>query len=182
MIMSLFDYACFAYEGTTKDNLKKLQRLQNRGLATCFKLSQDNFITIEEMHKRAGVPMLERRRQELLLSLMFKNSTSEKLVDDRPRARTTRSHKKIRFSTLNHNSALYTKSPIYRGSTLWNNLGDWFQRSVSKQQFKQRIALCIDLSVKNKNPPCSEKGPDESLLVVDVDSDSEGDTSYVSEI
>ena len=172
MILSLFDYACFAYEGATKDNLKKLQRLQNRGLSICFRNGKGGHITVENLHLLSGVPKLERRRQELLLSLMYKYSNEDRWVDMAPRGRVTRSQKKIKFSLLRHNSALYTRSPIYRGSTLWDNLGDWFQTSDSKMQFKKRIALCEDLSVKNKNPPLT-LSRDESLLVEDISSDDD---------
>ena len=107
---------------------------------------------------------------------MFKYSTQDRWVDMTPRGRVTRSQKKIRFSILRHNSALYTRSPIYRGNTLWNNLGDWFQTSNSKLQFKHRIALCEDLSVKNDNPSKSIMG-DESLMIEDFTSDSDLDES-----
>ena len=50
MILSLFDYACFVYEGTTKDNLKKLQCLQNHGLSICFRNSVDNHVSVDDMH------------------------------------------------------------------------------------------------------------------------------------
>ena len=94
MIMSLFDYACFAYEGTTKD-LIKLQRLQNRGLCVCFRKKNDFKTKIVIMHDKSGVPKLERRRQELLLSLMYNNSHDAKWVDACPRACVTRSINKI---------------------------------------------------------------------------------------
>ena len=167
MIMSLFDYACFAYEGCNKDNLLKLQRLQNRGLGICFRKNRGVKTNVDDMHTSSGVPKLERRRQELLLSLMYKNSHEAKWVDERPRARVTRSINKIRFTTQRHNSALYTKSPLYRGCVLWDRLGDWYQNSESRFKFKKRIRSCVDLTVRNDNPSIDDM-LDESLVVEDI--------------
>ena len=167
MIMSLFDYASFAYAGTTKDNLLKLQRLQNRGLGICFRKNNRVKTRTDEMHTSSGVPKLERRRQEILLSMMYKNLHEANWVDANPRERVTRSLNKIRFTTLRHNSALYTKSPLYRGCVLWDRLGDWYQNSESKLKFKQRIRMCTDLTVKNNNPSMSII-MNESLEVIDI--------------
>ena len=91
----------------------------------------------------------------------------EKWVDNRPRERITRSINKVRFSSLRHNSALYTRSQLYRGTILWDRLGDWYQNSESKVKFKHRIRKCADLTVQNNNPSASDI-LDDSLIVVDI--------------
>ena len=176
MVLSLFDYACFAYEGTSHTNLAKLQRLQDRGLGICFKNHLKKFSN-EDMHCISGVLYLKRRRQELLLSLMYKYSSSPTWVDRTPRLRTTRSVNKIRFNIRRHHSTLYAHSPLYRGCELWNQLGDWYQHSDTKFQFKQRLAMCPDLSKPSKNPT-DEEMMDDSLVVIDTEGDDSDAISF----
>ena len=74
------------------------------------------------------------------------------MAEKTPSLRQTRADCKVHFEQKTPTSALYTKSPLSRGCALWNNLGDYYQKSLSKLQFKERLKTCKNLSIVNKNP------------------------------
>ena len=149
MVLSLFDYACFTHEGANTGLLKKLDRLQNRGLKICYR---GKHMSEEEMYEKSSVPILRRRRQELLLSYMFKLSHNEAWVDDRVGRLGLRSQHKIKFRVPRARNCGYQKAPLYRRAELWDKLGDWYQSSKDKITFKRRISTLKDLDVINQNP------------------------------
>ena len=70
-IATLFDYGSFFYAAANESGLMKLQRLQNRGLRTC--LNTANLVhSVEELHSEGSVLRLNRRWDELMLTLMYK--------------------------------------------------------------------------------------------------------------
>ena len=56
-VLSLFDYACFVHEGANEGMLKKLDRLQKRGLGICYR-GKD--YSEDEMYAKSQVPRLRR--------------------------------------------------------------------------------------------------------------------------
>ena len=174
MIMTVFDYCSFAYAGCTDTTLLKMQRLQNRGLRTCYRYNREH-LSIIEMHNESGVPYLKRRREELLLTLMYKHSRKPDYVDLRRGERVTRSENKIKFLVKQPKLAGYKKSPLYRGAHLWNLLGDWYHHTECKQLFKTRIQRLDNIEIVNENPDDSDSFvDDESIMYSDSDSGSEG--------
>ena len=148
-ILSLFDYASFAHDGANGGSLKKMDRLQLRGLKTCYK-GKD--YTEVQMYDKSLVPRLIRRRQDLLLSYMYKLSRREDWVDPSVPRPGMRSEKKIKFKVPRVRNCGYVNSPLFRGATLWDNLGDWFHHSKDKATFKLRVSRLADLTKKNPNP------------------------------
>ena len=148
-VLSLFDYASFAHDGANQGSLKKLDRLQLRGMKTCYK---GKSFTEEEMYTRSLIPRLPRRRQDLMLTYMYKLSRDESWVDRAVPRPGLRSESKIKLKVPRVRSGGYINSPLYRGSVLWDNLGDWYQLSKDKLTFKSRVATLLDLTKKNPNP------------------------------
>ena len=148
-ILSVFDYASFAHDGANGGSLKKLDRLQLRGLKICYR-GKD--YTEDQLYGFSNVPRLPRRRQDLLLSFMYKLSSRDNWLDHEVNRPGLRSEPKIKFKLPRVRSAGYMKSPLYRGAELWDNLGDWFQRSKDKATFKLRVATISDLTTKTPNP------------------------------
>ena len=104
------------------------------------------------MYDTSLVPRLARRRQDLLLSYMYKLSHKEEWIDRTVPRPGMRSEKKIKFKVPRVRNCGYVNSPLYRGATLWNNLGDWFQLSKDKPTFKLRVATVEDLTKLTPNP------------------------------
>ena len=164
MVMTLFDYCSFVYSGCNDTSLPKLQRLQNRGLRICYRSNRE-YMEESVLHTKSGLPLLSRRRDEVLLTWMYKFSTIDEFIDTHRGDRITRSNEKIKFKVKRAKLQGYKKSPWYRGNELWNNLGLWFQTSNSKFQFKMRVKKIVDLHVKNDEP--LENWIDEDSLVFD---------------
>ena len=148
-VLSLFDYASFAHEGANKGSLKKLDRLQLRGMRTCFK-GKD--YSEDQMYSKSLIPRLARRRQDLMLTYMYKLSRKDAWVDAEVPRPGLRSESKIKLKVPRVRSCGYVNSPLFRGSVLWDNLGDWYQLSKDKLTFKNRVSTLKDLTVKNPNP------------------------------
>ena len=149
MILSLFDYGSFCHESANGGLLKKLDRLQKRGLKICYRGKDYDE---DELYLRSCLPRLPRRRQELLLTYMFKLSKVESNLDKTTRRAGTRSENTICFHVLRARNMGYTKSPLYRGAKLWDYLGDYYQTSKDKLTFKSRLRKLKRLDVTNKNP------------------------------
>ena len=148
-VLSLFDYSSFSHDGANKDLIVKLDRLQKRGLKICYK---GKVMTEETMYRLSDIPKLARRRQELLLSYMFKLSRQPKWVDDRARRPGLRSENQVKFKLPRARSHGLHNSPLFRGAALWNNLGSWYQTSKDKFTCKRRIHNLTDLTKVNWNP------------------------------
>ena len=158
-ILSQFDYASFAHDGANSGSLKKLDRLQLRGLKTCYR-GKD--LTESELYDLSCVPRLPRRRKELLLSYMYKLSHRDSWLDKSAVRPGLRSENKIRFKVPRTRCSGYTKSPLFRGAQAWDLLGDWYQLSKDKLTFKQRLSKIENLDTISPNP--------KDLLVAEHDS------------
>ena len=158
MIMSLFDYASFTHDGALRTNIDKLDSLQKRGLQICYRGQN---LSEAEMYEQSEIVSLTRRRQELLLTYMYKMSARESTLDLREMANNTRSQSKIKFTVHRPRNSGYFKSPMYRGINLWDNLGDWYQKSRDKFVFKKRVKSVLDLSTPTKNPTNIESDEDD---------------------
>ena len=148
-VLSLFDYASFVQDGANSGCLKKLDRLQLRGMKVCYR-GRD--YTEEQMYEKSLIPKLFRRRQDLLLSYMYKLASQEEWVDSSVTRPGLRSERKIRFKLPRIRTGGYLNSPLCRGAALWDNLGDWYQLSKDKITFKSRVAKIKDLLKPSPNP------------------------------
>ena len=152
-VATLFDYASFFYVAGSDTGLQKLQRLQNRGLRTCLNTA-NHVYHVDELHSMSGTSMLERRWDELLLTLMLKFYKAEypeggpdhdvsSLAD-----RSLRSDSKMLFSMRRPITQGYKKSPAYRGRMLWNVQPEDLKQSISKAQFKRKLKTVVDFREK----------------------------------
>ena len=123
------------------------------------------------MHRRGSVPKLDRRRDEMILTLMYKYSKMDAFLDDYRGERVTRSDRKIKFAVKRARLTGYQKSPLFRGAALWDLLGEYYQKSINKSHFKQRIGRLENLHIVNKDP--------ENADDLSSDSDEDEDTSLV---
>ena len=79
-------------------------------------------------------------------------SRDPKWIDEEVPRPGLRSESKIKLRVPRVRSCGFVNSPLFRGSVLWNNLGDWYQHSKDKLTFKSRIATLEDLGKVNRNP------------------------------
>ena len=129
-IMPIFDYNDIIYNLLNKQQLVKLQRLQNRALRLIFK---GKILSVAEMHTISGVEYLEQRREAHLIALMFNRTKDEEYRDDTQRK--TREADAVLLKVPNFKTNKARKAPIYSGSTLWNQL------PVRLRQAKDRLHL-----------------------------------------
>ena len=66
-IMPLVEYVSFVLNLNTKHEIDKLQRLQNKALRMCFNIRNPRDIGILDLHRRAKIDTLHRRRDMHLL-------------------------------------------------------------------------------------------------------------------
>ena len=150
-IATLFDYASFFYVAASGENLLKLQRLQNRGLRTC--LNTNNRVhTVDELHSKGKIQKLDRRWDELMLTLMRKYYSKNQAIAGEEcvsgDVAVTRGAVKKLFPLKRPNTQGYKKSPVYRGNMLWNVQPEWLKDSVTKPQFKRNLKKVSDLRAK----------------------------------
>ena len=150
-ILPIFDYNDIIYELLNGQQLAKIQRIQNKALRTVF-LNKN--MTVLEMHDRAKVEPLEDRRRDHMLALMLTRSMEAKYIDTTPRQ--TRSAMAPLLKVPRPRTNKLKKAPIYKGSTLWNNLPARLRRAKSKLEFKvlnkqHRSGLLLDWSEDQEN-------------------------------
>ena len=95
--------------------------------------------TIEGLHDRAEAPMLNLRRDELLVTMMYKRS---KKVTSVTKIRSTRSDGKFVFPCKRPRTAMYRKSPFYRGTLLWDKLPPKYSKLKKKNSSKLKLNPC----------------------------------------
>ena len=133
-ILPVFDYNDIIYNLLNKQQLTKLQRLQNRALRLVFK---DRVLTVDEMHTRARVEYLEQRRENHTLTQMFNRTREEQYRDDN--ARITRSADAVSLKTPRANTNKLTKAPIVMGSKLLNELPVTVRNAKTKLELKNLV-------------------------------------------
>ena len=130
-ILPVFDYNDIIYYLLNKQQLAKLQRMQNRALRLVF---SGRILSVADMHEVAGVNYLEQRRDAHMLGLMYNRTKDQKYRDDR--VRTTRQGDAVLLKVPRANSTKFMNSPIFRGSTMWNRLPVELRQVESRYAFK----------------------------------------------
>ena len=130
-ILPIFDYNDIIYGLLTQQQQTKLQRIQNKALRMVFR---GKTLSVHDMHDRAGLDLLETRRENHLLALMYSRTKDPNYLA--PRTRDTRRADAIVLKTPHPKTNRLKKAPIYKGSTMWNSLPSKIRCSGSKLELK----------------------------------------------
>ena len=146
-ILPHLDYIGFVLLSCNIGARKSLQTLQNNALRLCLRYRLLDHVRIDRLHTEARIQSVEQRCIFQLLKLIFdysKDPTNIKIP-----VRPTRAGAKIVFELPTRCSTTYLKSPLYKGSLIWDTLPDTSQRAITMDQFvktiKQRYAVYKNL-------------------------------------
>ena len=140
MVVPYFDYANFAIECTVDDLVKKLQKLQNRGLRVCRFSNMYQRSSATDLHTHFKIAFLDHRRFVQLLLMMFKQSKVIGTLIPIENRRTRADHKvKFKKGRFPNHFASTDKSPWHRGVTAWDLLPAATQRLEKIEQFKFQV-------------------------------------------
>ena len=70
-VLPVADYGSFLAESARRDPTQRFQVIQNQALRICLKVRMRD-MSVEELHCRTEVPILFKRRKELLVTMMFR--------------------------------------------------------------------------------------------------------------
>ena len=137
-VLPILDYADFLVESAPLKEVNLLNKLQERAIKQIqfgehINPGQER---IEDIYNI--VPLKERRRKHHL-SLMYRLSIIPSYLEVKRPEINLRSRKKIKFSVPVTKLTKVTKSPYYRGVSLWDRLTVEVQRATTKVRFKQLI-------------------------------------------
>ena len=149
-ILPIFDYNDIIYNLLNKQQLAKLQRLQNRALRLVF---CSRTLSVSDMHNRATVEYLEQRRENHLLALMFIRTWEDEYRDDNPRI--TRRADAVMLKVPRARTTKLTKAPILMGSKIWNDLPPEVRNAKTKLELK-----CLIKRNRTGQPLNWEEDPD----------------------
>ena len=146
-ILPYLDYIGFVLLSCNSSARKSLQILQNNALRLCLRYRLIDHVRIERLHSEAKIQGIEQRGIFQLLKLLFdysKNVSNLKIP-----VRPTRAGDKLVFDIPTRCSNVYLRSPLYKGSLIWDTLPEDTQKSASMIQFvkkiKQRYAVFENL-------------------------------------
>lgn len=130
--------------------LRKLQILQNRAIRIILNLpSRTN---VDQQHLYLGIFHTDFRREYFLMNLMYQLHSSYGLGFRDNRQLQTRAHAGLMYRLPARCSAVFMKSFLYQGMTMWNRLPiplrnlakyDVFKRQM-KQMLREREAELYD--------------------------------------
>ena len=131
MLLPMIEYGDVFVSGTTSENKRKLQVLQNKGLHCA--LDRDKETHIEDLHEEAKLWRLCDRRELHVYNLMFdKSKVVGNLRNVRRNGAVTRSCAKKQLKIIRPRTEKFRKSLSYKGPSKWNNLSGEIQTLVSK--------------------------------------------------
>ena len=131
MILSLLEYGCIIYRGTSATNLAKIDKLFYRGLRVC--LNTNNFESKVNLHRLCSIAPLESRYHCQLLLYMHKQTDKEYLL--KKSIIRTRLHDAPVFNMYKPNNEKSKLNVLYRGAIAWNLL-DSNERNMNFTDFK----------------------------------------------
>ena len=118
-------------------NRRSLQTLQNNTLRLCLHYRLVDHVRIERLHSEARIQSIEQRGIFELLELLF--DYSRDLLKLKVPVRPTRAGSKIVSDIPTRCSNLYLRSPLYKGSQIWDTLPENTQRSNTLAQFVKTV-------------------------------------------
>ena len=120
ILRPITDYGAFMAKSGPVWAANKLQTLQNDCLRACEQIRDPRDAHVNDLHTRNHVVPLQVTRDRQLLCLMHKWSKDHTNVVVPPRL--LRGNNKIRLKHMRVKKDIYSKSPLYRGVPLWNDL------------------------------------------------------------
>ena len=135
-VLPIIDYNDIIYGILTKQQLTKLQRIQNRALRTIY---WGKTLSVKEMHDKANLDYLVDRRDSHLLSLMYRRARETQYIDDTKRNTRRADSTLLKVSKPSTNKLI--KAPNYKGSIMWNNLPAKLRAASSYLEFKNSLRV-----------------------------------------
>ena len=137
MIVPALEYCNFIF-GSGPDGMgKELQTIQNHCLRCCLGIVDPRLIRTDALHTSCECDRLAYRRRRSVLSLMYKHSKrADNLIVPN---RVLRSNTLLKFKLQRPKGELYRKSPLYRGSLIWNTLDPECQHAATINVFMSKI-------------------------------------------
>ena len=142
-ILPLVEYVSYILCLNTKQDVDKLQKLQNRCLRMCLDIANPRDMSVSMLHGSARVSMLDIRRDIQLLNIMFALKNNGQFKKDC--IRNTRSMEKYVFHNDISHTSLYDKSPYNIGVLLWNRVPQDIQNLCDKYNFKNSVKKRFDV-------------------------------------
>ena len=136
-ILPHLDYIGFVLLSCNIGDRRSLQTLQNNALRLCLHYRLADRVRIERLHNEARLQSIEQRGIFQLLKLLF--DFSRDLSNLKIPARPTRAGTKVVFDIPTRCSTIFLKSPLYKGSQIWDTLTEDTQRSHTLLQFVKSI-------------------------------------------
>ena len=147
---SILEYGDILLSATSKENRKKLQTLQNKGLRCALNKGLD--VSSDQLHHEAGLLKLNFRRDQHLLNFMFDWSLcKDNLKKKSTHQRVTRSSAKKTMKLKKTNTEKFKRSLAYRGPRKWNTLPIDLHYATSKVLFKSMVSNFIKAKAKSVN-------------------------------
>ena len=134
MILPIVEYCDIVYEGTSKRNLDKIDKLYKQGLRICVRNRNPTVRNFEELQQICQLCTLEIRRKVHLRNFMYKQQDNIDLI--KRRNIRTRLHAAIVFKFYKPNSEKSRQNVIYRGAIEWNKLGKEQRLLANYKSFK----------------------------------------------
>ena len=116
-ILPFLEYARFMIIACIMEDMRKLQKYQNKALRICINVKLSDQIRIEDLHARCNIVSLEQRRRIQILMLMCKRRTDSTM--HKVFVRDTRIRRRTVFKTDSKEGTLYKRSPYLVGAKLW---------------------------------------------------------------
>ena len=140
-VLPLTEYVSFVMCLNNKNDVDKLQKLQNRALRMCYNIQNPRDISVSRLHTMANVDMLDKRRMTQLMCIIYDIAPSSQ--QNRVVLHNTRMATKNNIEIGLANMQLYSRSPYYVGGQIWNNLPKLTQELKTKERFKRAISGII---------------------------------------
>ena len=137
-ILPVVEYADQIVESSPTDKVDRLQRLQEKAVKLIdngeHPKMDDALLSIYHRIE----PLKERRAEHLCVIKYRLSKDGRYLQKARPHIH-LRSRNKIKFKIHNRVYEKYLKSPISRGTTMWDRIPESVQKSTTKVKFKRDL-------------------------------------------
>ena len=140
MIRPHLDYIDYVIDSSSKENISKLDRLQNKAIRRIeYCVNADHRKDIDLLHREYNIEKLPLRRKRNLVKIIYRESKDiQNINHDRPSIElrsTTKVKMKQKFTSLTK----IQSSPLYRGIKLWDTLPTNLQKEKDFITFKAEI-------------------------------------------